>query len=81
MKETIDYEKVFLAVLQIERNLEIETVAELERIGLERICIDNSIDYEELTEAEKEEIWKELVAIVKEIEFKKEFAEMYLNED
>ena len=81
MKETIDYEKVFLAILQIERNLEIETVTELERIGLERICIDNSIDCEELTEAEKEEIWKELIAIVEEIEFCKEFAEMYMNED
>ena len=50
MEEIIDNEKVFLAILQIERNLEIETVAELERIGLKRICIDNSIDYEELTE-------------------------------
>ena len=81
MKEAIDLEKVFLAVLQIERNLEIESVAELERIGLERICIENSIDYNDLTETENEEIWKELIAIVEEIEFSKEFARMYLNED
>ena len=73
MEEAIDNEKVFLAVLQIERNLEIETIPDLERIGLERICIDNGINWEELTEAEKEEIWKELIAIVERIEFEKDF--------
>ena len=81
MEDIIDSEKVFLAVLQIERNLEIETVAELERIGLNGICIDNNIDYNDLTEAEKEAIWKEVIAIVEETEFKKQFAEMYMNED
>ena len=81
MKEIMDFEKVFLAVLQIQRNLGIETVAELERIGLKRICIKNNIDYDDLTEAEKEELWKELTGIVEEIEFKKKYAEMYMNED
>jgi len=73
MDETIDYEKVFLAVLQIKRNLEIETIPDLERIGLERICIDNGIDWDEFTEVEKEELWKELIAIVERIEFEKDF--------
>ena len=81
MEGIIDSEKVFLAVLQIERNLEIETVTELERAGLRRVCINNNIDYGELTEAEKEAIWKEVIAIVEETEFKKQFAEMYMNED
>ena len=73
MEEAIDNEKVFLAVLQIERNLEIETIPDLERIGLERICIDNGIDWDEFTEVEKEELWKELIAIMERIEFEKDF--------
>ena len=73
MDETIDNEKVFLAVLQIKRNLEIETIPDLERIGLERICIDNGIDWDEFTEVEKEELWKELIAIMERIEFEKDF--------
>jgi len=81
MEDIIDSEKVFLAVLQIERNLEIETVVELERMGLKGICIDNNIDYNDLTETEKEALWKEVIGIVEETEFKKEFAEMYMNED
>jgi len=81
MEDVIDSEKVFLAVLQIERNLEIETVAELERIGLKGICVGNNVDYNDLTEAEKEAIWKEVIGIVEETEFKKQFAEMYMNED
>ena len=76
MKDIIDSEKVFLAVLQIERNLEIEAVAELERKGLERVCIESNIDYNDLTEAEKDAVWGEILGIVEEIEFKKEFAEM-----
>ena len=77
MDETIDHEKVFLTVLQIERNLEIESIPDLERIGLERICREYNVDYEDLTEAEREEIWKELIAIVEEIEFCLEFSELY----
>ena len=76
MKE-INIEKVFLAVLRFRANWEILTISELERIGLERLCREYNIDYEDLTEAEKEEIWMEAVAIVDEIEFNREFAELY----
>lgn len=76
-----DMKKVYLIVQRIKRNLEIETEFELERKGLERICIENNIDYNELNEAEKEEIWKELLEIVEEIEFTKYYAEIYNGED
>ena len=81
MKEAIDYEKVFLAVITIEQNLEIESVAELEREGLERICIENNIDCNDLSEEEKELVWKELIGIVEEIEFCSEFRKLYIDDE
>ena len=76
-----DMKKVYLIVQRIKRNLEIETEFELERKGLERICIENNIDYNDLTEEEKELVWRELIEIVEEIEFTKYYAEMYNGED
>ena len=77
----VNEEKVFLAVMRFRTDWEIQTISELERIGLERICREYNIDYSDLNEAEKEEIWKELIAIVEEIEFVREFSEMYMEED
>ena len=79
--EEIDYKKVYLVVQRIKRNLEIETVFELERIGLDRICIENNIDFEDLTEAEKEEVWQELLSIAEEAEFRTYYAEIYNGRD
>lgn len=81
MTENIDIKKVYLIVQHIKRNLEIETEFELERKGLQRICIENNVDYDELNEAEKEMIWKELIEIVEEIEFKKYYADLYMGDD
>jgi len=69
--------KVFEAVMQFRTDLRIETVTELERTGLEEACTENNIDYYELNEAEKEKLWKEMIAVVEEIEFNKEFSELY----
>ena len=77
MEEDVDEEKVLLAVLRFKADWEIQTISELERIGLERICIEYNVDYSGLNEAEREEIWKELIAIVEEIEFCLEFSELY----
>jgi hypothetical protein len=59
MEEAIDCDKVFLAVMQIRQNLQIDSVPELERAGLEKVCRDCNVDYEDFTEAERDEIWKE----------------------
>ena len=77
----MDMKKVYLTVQHIKRNLEVETEFELERLGLERICIENNIDYMDLTEEEKEEIWNELMGIAQEIEFTKYYAEIYNGAD
>ena len=77
----VNEEKVLLALLRFKTDWEIQTISELERIGLERICREYNVDYEDLTEAEREEIWKELIAIVEEIEFCLEFSELYEEED
>ena len=76
----VNEEKVFLAVLRFRANWEIQTISELERIGLERLCKEYNVDYEDFTEAEREELWKELMAIVEEIEFNREFSELYEEE-
>ena len=73
----VNEEKVFLAVLRFRANWEIQTISELERIGLERICREYNVDYSDFSEAEREELWKELIAIVEEIEFNREFSELY----
>ena len=73
----VNEEKVFLAMLRFKADWEIQMISELERIGLERICREYNVDYDDLNEAEKEEIWKELIAIVEEIEFVREFSELY----
>ena len=75
--EGIDERKVFSAVMRFKTDWEILTISELERIGLERICREYNVDYDDLNEAEKEELWKELIAIVEEIEFVREFSELY----
>jgi len=45
--------------------------------GIERICREYNVDYSDFSEAEKEELWKELMAIVEEIEFNRDFSELY----
>ena len=77
----VNEEKVFRAVMRFRTDWEIQTISELERIGLERLCREYNVDYDDFSEAEKEEIWKELIAIVEEIEFVREFSEMYMEED
>jgi len=52
------------------------TVCELERKGLERICIDYNVDYENLTKAERKELWNELLGMAEEVEFVR-----YYNDD
>ena len=79
--EEVNEKKVFWAVEQFRRNLSIRSVIELERAGLDWICRDNDIDYTELNDSEKEELWKEMIAILEEIEFNREFSELYMEED
>ena len=69
-----------MAVKQFRKHLNIRSVAELERAGLDWICRDNNIDYTELNNAEKEELWKEMIRILDETEFRTEYLG-YLKED
>ena len=57
------------------------SVAELERLGLEEICRRYNIDYDEMTEAERNGLWAELIALAEEVEFKKYFEENYTELD
>lgn len=77
METNIEYKKVYGIVRHIQRSDFDYTVFELERKGLQRICIDYNVGYDELSEAEKEELWKELMAVAEEIEFKRYFEDIY----
>ena len=51
----------------IDRDFNYDLV-ELRTKGLKEICIENNVDYYELSEAEKEELWNELLEMAEEIE-------------
>lgn len=74
-----DMKKVYTVVKEITRFWEIETVFELEKLGLFRICIKNGIDPDKLTDEEKEIVWKELRNVAREQEFKAFYEKLYLD--
>lgn len=77
MKE-IDVMRIYAIIGHVKRCGSFDyCVSELERLGLQRICGIYNIDYDWLNEAEKEELWKELLEMAREIEFKKYYEDIY----
>lgn len=82
MTENIDYRKVYRIVEHVKKQETFDyTEFELERNGLQRICIEYNVDYDDLNEAEKEGLWKELMAMAEETEFKRYYEHIYNGSD
>lgn len=75
-------EKVYRIVEAIKRQGDFDfCVSELEQKGLYRVCLYYSIDYDWLSDAERELLWQELQAMAQEVEFKKYYADIYDGSD
>ena len=76
MKENVDYGKIQSLIDSIKLRGDFDYgLDELERQGLQRICIDYSIALEELSYEERKLLWSELMDLARENDFTRSFKE------